>query len=399
MSKAIVSAPAAAASWLKRPVLAPRSQTVAGRTRVEKVAHEIQLLLGGLVGVVGLGVVVGPLGSVGNPVQRLNRGPQTIEQTQQRPPREPTRLSDHVCFLTIRLLCPGVPVEVDQQPGIEFGPPRQEPAGQVEREAVEVEPKQRHNPGVDVAHQGERREEVLAELAVGHPGLAFLVDLEGKRVDQDGLSRDELDVEGAGVLEREAGGDGPLLDVQGPERGGLELAKAPLVGIRDERDGIRLENPMTDRRVKCGLGDLAVGDQPAVGDQRLVETGLDPAVIDGLIRPVDLTEQDTLTVGTQTRWGRGTSRRPGVPGAEALRSRCPLPVRCSIKVRLPNSLTWIPRSEWSFRTDPRGKERTRLEPVATTVSARTGHRTPPPGAVARHNCRCRGQGSQRWSAG
>ena len=47
--------------------------------------------------------------------------------------------------------------------------------GEVERDPVDMHARKLAQPDVAVAHQGERRQEVLAELAVGNPGFALFV--------------------------------------------------------------------------------------------------------------------------------------------------------------------------------------------------------------------------------
>jgi hypothetical protein len=53
---------------------------------------------------------------------------------------------------------------------------------------------------VAVGHQAQRRQEMLAELAVSHPRPALPVNLKGQAVDQDRASAVELDVIGAAVF-------------------------------------------------------------------------------------------------------------------------------------------------------------------------------------------------------
>ena len=47
--------------------------------------------------------------------------------------------------------------------------PRKEPRGEVERDALEVVPQQAAQPDVHAGHERQRRQEVLAELAVWRP--------------------------------------------------------------------------------------------------------------------------------------------------------------------------------------------------------------------------------------
>ena len=63
----------------------------------------------------------------------------------------------------------GVEVEVREEPEVEARPPRQQPRGEVERDAVGIGPQQAHQADVAAGHERQRRQEVLAELAVGDP--------------------------------------------------------------------------------------------------------------------------------------------------------------------------------------------------------------------------------------
>ena len=65
-----------------------------------------------------------------------------------------------------------------QQPEIEPCAPREQPRGEVERDAVELGAEQVGKAHVEPGHQRERRQEVLAELAVRDPRRAVLVRLE-----------------------------------------------------------------------------------------------------------------------------------------------------------------------------------------------------------------------------
>ena len=51
---------------------------------------------------------------------------------------------------------------------------------------------------------------MLAKLPVSHPGLALLVNFEGKGVDQHRPALVELDIVGAGIFERHARFQSPL---------------------------------------------------------------------------------------------------------------------------------------------------------------------------------------------
>ena len=180
---------------------------------------------------------------------------------------------------------------MQEEPRAEFGPARQEPRRQRERDAVEVRHEELVEAGIDAAHQGQRREEVLAELAVGDPGLPLGIRLERERVDEDGLRAAELDVEPAGVLQRHPPRHGPSLDLQRRQRRRLELAEAPLVGVADERDRLGRDHLVRRPLDVRGLVGLLMRDEEAGVDQLAVEARLDQAVVVGFCLPVDLSEE------------------------------------------------------------------------------------------------------------
>jgi hypothetical protein len=131
---------------------------------------------------------------------------------------------------------------------------------------------------VDPAHEGQRHQEVLAELPVGRPGRTFLPRLEGERVDEDRPAALELDVVGAGVTEGHAPAECPLLQLERQQRRVPELAEGPFIRIGDEVDGLRAEH---GRRVRAGRevqGDGLVRHQQALARQLVVQ----PRAGDGL---------------------------------------------------------------------------------------------------------------------
>ena len=112
---------------------------------------------------------------------------------------------------------------------------------------------------------------MLAELAVGHPGGAFLIGGERKRVDEHGTALVELDVVRAGVLQRHAFFQSQLLDAKGGQGRVFQLGKAPLVGIADEGHELRLEDP--DSIIALGQieGNLAMRDEQAFFGQEVIQ--------------------------------------------------------------------------------------------------------------------------------
>ena len=93
----------------------------------------------------------------------------------------------------------GVQMDVGRQPEVEAGAPGQQARRQVERDAVDVDAQQLTQAHIHLGHQRQGGQEMLAELAVSHPRLAFFLDLEGQAVDQHRAPVVELDVVGAGI--------------------------------------------------------------------------------------------------------------------------------------------------------------------------------------------------------
>ncbi len=77
-------------------------------------------------------------------------------------------------------------VDMRQQTEVETRAPGQQFAGQVERHAVDIHPPQLAQADILQAHQGQRRQEMLAELAISHPGRALPLGFEAEGIDQDG---------------------------------------------------------------------------------------------------------------------------------------------------------------------------------------------------------------------
>ena len=133
-------------------------------------------------------------------------------------------------------LGPGVRMDMRPEAEIPARPAGQQPRGEVERNPVDEIAQHQPQPDVAVRHQRERREEVLAELAIGDPGRTLLCALEREGVDEDRPAAPELDVVGGGVAEREALLERERLCVERQEGRIPEHAERPLIGIRDEVD-------------------------------------------------------------------------------------------------------------------------------------------------------------------
>ena len=160
-------------------------------------------------------------------------------------------------------LGPCVEVDVARQAESQPGPPRQEPAREVERDAVEVVAQEHPEPDVALGHQGERAEEVLAELAVRHPrrlGSARSND----RVSIRSAGRAVLDVVGGRVLQDVTRRRAPAPQVERQQGGVLELAERPLVRIRDELDRLGPD----DRAAVPGSAASSMGDLDGISELR-----------------------------------------------------------------------------------------------------------------------------------
>ena len=161
-----------------------------------------------------------------------------------------------------------------QQPKVEAGAKRQEAAGKVERDAVNGNAQELSQANIHTRHQRQRRQEVLAELAIGVPGFAFPVNLKGKRVNQNRLAVNKLDVVRAGILKRHAHFERALLDGESRERGILPLAERPLVRVRDERHALGLDDFEGQRCVRGRDVRFGVRDQQSRLDQFAVQPRL-----------------------------------------------------------------------------------------------------------------------------
>ncbi len=127
-------------------------------------------------------------------------------------------------------------MDVGSQAEVPTGAGGKQPAGEVKRDTVDIDPHQLSQPYIPVGHQCQRRQEMLAELAIGDPWLPFLIHLERERIDQNRFTIEELDIIGAGILERHAGLDGPPLDREGCQGCIFQLAERPFIGIGYEWD-------------------------------------------------------------------------------------------------------------------------------------------------------------------
>ena len=124
--------------------------------------------------------VVSPFGPRRSPVEALDRRTEVADERGEAiasDPRGASRLAI-VDVARVALLRSGVQVDVRQEAEVEARAPRQELRGELERHAVDLGAEKVRQANVAPGHQRERRQEVLAELAVRHPRRAVLVRFE-----------------------------------------------------------------------------------------------------------------------------------------------------------------------------------------------------------------------------
>ena len=119
--------------------------------------------------VVRVGVVVAPFCGGELPDQAANRFVETLDQTlegQSADLETPSALAR----MSHALLAPGVQEEMREERETKPRPGWQESAGEIEGHTVDLGAGKRAEPHVAIAHQSQRRQEVLTELAIGDPG-------------------------------------------------------------------------------------------------------------------------------------------------------------------------------------------------------------------------------------
>ena len=124
--------------------------------------------------------VVGPLGAGRLPAQLLDGAAQVADQAREPLPADlrPACRGAVVLVGRVAPLGAGVQVDVREEAEVQAGPAWQQLAGQVQRDPVRVGAQEARQADVAPGHQRERRQELLAELAVGDPRRAVLVRLE-----------------------------------------------------------------------------------------------------------------------------------------------------------------------------------------------------------------------------
>ena len=93
---------------------------------------------------------------------------------------------------------------------------------------------------VFVGLQKERIEKQLTELAVADPRFAGPQPLERGNIDKDRPAAGPLDVEGRRVFECHVGTQRGVLEFEGQQRGVLQHAERPLVGIGNKGNRLML---------------------------------------------------------------------------------------------------------------------------------------------------------------
>src|SRR6266545_5573855 len=83
---------------------------------------------------------------------------------------------------------------------------------------------------------------MLAELAICNPWLSLFIFLERERINQYCLAIHKLNIVCAGILQCHVVFQCSLVNSQSRESSILQLAKCPLIWIRNERYALRLDN-------------------------------------------------------------------------------------------------------------------------------------------------------------
>jgi hypothetical protein len=192
-------------------------------------------------------------------------------------------------------LAQGMQMDVGGKARPQPGPKGKEPARQARWDPVDKNPGQLVELEILVGHQEQRVEKMLAELPIGHPGFQ-LEFLEGQRVDEKGLPVDELDVEGAGILQGHPEIKGRFLDLEQGQSRLFELRETPLIRIGDEGDELGLYDLIGQLRVGRRNVDFIMGDQESPLRQDLVEAAGKKLVIRVFIDAVDLPVECALPI-------------------------------------------------------------------------------------------------------
>ena len=161
--------------------------------------------------------------------------------------------------------------DVDHDPRSESQASRQQATRKIERHAIEMHAAQLTERRIDVCDECQRGEEMLAELPVCHPRLIGRQEAERQGVDEHRPSPDELNVVGTGVAQDQPTFESSPLNLEGEERGGLQLTEAPLEGVADERDRLRRDHRVGWRCVLETQRNLVARDEQPVSREFVEE--------------------------------------------------------------------------------------------------------------------------------
>ncbi|OQA92888.1 MAG: hypothetical protein BWY25_03156 [Chloroflexi bacterium ADurb.Bin222] len=203
--------------------------------------------------VVGLVVVIPPRRRALAPAQPGRRCLQAIQQAQQpRPTHLAGRAGRNRSRIGVALLGASVKVNVEEQPGLEARRPGQQARGQIQGQAIYVDPEELAQAHIPARHERQGRQEMLAKLPVGDPGPSLLIRFEGEGVYQHRTPGVKLDVVSAAVFQGHAEIKRTLLNPQRRQRRVLQLTETPLIGIGDEGDLQRSQNAIRQFRARSG---------------------------------------------------------------------------------------------------------------------------------------------------
>ncbi len=242
-------------------------------------------------------VVVPPGGAFRTPGQLRNHPLKTVDQPNERvcPHRALGRCLAHILAGEAGLGT-GVKVNMDQGPRTQVRSSRQQAAGQIQGDSVDMGTQQPLQPYVHPAHQQQGCQKMLAELTIGRPRPSLRESFKGKAVNENGAAASELHIVGAGIFEAHLVLQGDSLDFEREQGGVFELTETPLVGIRYEANPLRADDPIGLGGIEWGLVDLLVGNEHTVPDKPVVETRTHQLLIVRLEGPIDLAEQSTVAL-------------------------------------------------------------------------------------------------------
>ena len=257
----------------EQPVVGAQVPGAARFNLLREAADQRALGLERFICVISEAVIRAPFGSARLPGERQDGFFQPVEDVQQRRLAQFHRRGLGGLPVAVLPLRPGVQVQVHRQPAEpQPGLARQQHAGQIQRNAVQVNAQELGQADIHHRSQRQGRQEVLAELTVGVPGGALLVEVEGERIDEQRFSIDELDIVRAGVFEHHTVFQRGARAGQRQQRGVFELRETPLIRVRNEGHLFRADDPVSQRGVSSGRVYLFVPDQHTLQGERVINT-------------------------------------------------------------------------------------------------------------------------------